>query len=135
MRDATFRPFVRYVFDRPMLPRINAIRAGLGVSAIDSVDALLRRAPLLLAVGGEPLEYPHPGWGDCVHLIGACAYDPAPAVEPGELASIDAPVVMVTTSSLKQADADLAITALRALAAEPVQVVATFPPEFRSACR
>ena len=34
---------------------------------------------------------------------------------------------MVTTSPLKQADADLAITALRALAAEPVHVVATFP--------
>ena len=126
-RDAAIRPFVRYLFDRPMLPRINAIRAELEVSPVASVDALMRRAPLLLAVGGEPLEYPHPGWGDRVHLIGACAYEPAPAGAPAWLESIDRPVVLVTTSSLRQADTSLAVTAMQALAAEPVHVVATFP--------
>ena len=40
---------------------------------------LMRRAPLLLAVGGEPFEYPHPGWGDTVHLIGACTFEPGRA--------------------------------------------------------
>ena len=82
MRDAAVRPIVTYLFDRPIMPRINAIRTELGLAPVDSVDALMRRAPLLLAVGGEPLEYPHPGWGDNVHLIGACAWDPAPTSAP-----------------------------------------------------
>jgi MGT family glycosyltransferase len=127
MRDAAVRPVVTYLFDRPMVPRVNAIRTELGLAPVDSVDALMRRAPLLLAVGGEPLEYPHPGWGDNVHLIGACAWDPAPTSAPTWLTRIHRPIVLVSTSSLRQADTELGITALRALATEPVHVIATFP--------
>jgi hypothetical protein len=57
------RDFVPPLVDRPMLPRISAIRAELGVPSVQSIDALLR-GPLLLTVGGEPLKYPHPGCGD-----------------------------------------------------------------------
>jgi MGT family glycosyltransferase len=127
IRDASVRPFVRFVFDRPVLPRINAIRAALGVPTVDSVDALMRRAPLLLAVGGEPFEYPHPDWGDVVHFIGACVFEPAPAADPDWLAAVDRPIVLVSTSSIGQADVKLVLIALRALADEPVHVVATFP--------
>ena len=127
IRDASIRPIVRYLFDRPMLPRINALRAGLGAPKIHSVDELMRRAPLLLAVGGEPFEYPHPDWGDAVHLIGACVFEPASAAVPDWLAVIDRPIVLVSTSSIAQADAMLGHMALRALADEPVHVVATFP--------
>ena len=42
----------------------------------------MRRAPLLLAVGGEPFEYPHPDWGDAVHFIGACVFEQAGARRP-----------------------------------------------------
>ena len=87
----------------------------------------MRRAPLLLAVGGEPFEYPHPGWGDAVHLIGACVFQPEPAVPPDWVASIDQPIVLVSTSSIRQADAMLGRTALQALAGESVHIVATFP--------
>lgn len=127
VRDASMRPFVRHLFDRRMLPHVNTIRAGLGVPLVKSVDEFFRRAPLLLAVGGEPFEYPHPGWGDTVHLIGACAFEPTPATPPEWLAAIDRPIVLVSTSSIKQADAILGWTALEALADEPVHVVATFP--------
>ncbi len=127
IRDASMRPFVRYLFDRPMLPRINPIRAALGVPAVDSMDGLMRRAPLLLAVGGEPFEYPHPDWGDAVHLVGACEFEPTSARAPDWLAAIDRPIVLVSTSSVAQADAKLGRVALRALADEPVHVVATFP--------
>jgi len=41
------------------------------------------------------------------------------------LAAIERPVVLVTTSSERQADAKLALTAITALADEPVHVVAT----------
>jgi MGT family glycosyltransferase len=127
VRDASIRPFVRYLFDRPMLPRINALRAGLEVPPVDSVDELMRRAPLLLAVGGEPFEYPHPDWGDAVHFIGACVFEQAGAVAPDWLEAVDRPIVLVNTSSIAQADASLGHIALRALAHEPVHVVATFP--------
>ncbi|MHA7651397.1 glycosyltransferase [Mycobacterium sp. ML4] len=127
IRDASMRPFVRYLFDRPVLPRINALRAGLGVPPIGSVDELMRRAPLLLAVGGEPFEYPHPDWADAVHFIGACVFEPAAVPAPDWLDAIDQPIVLISTSSIAQADARLGEVALRALADEPVHVVATFP--------
>jgi MGT family glycosyltransferase len=127
LRDAAFRPFVTHLFDRRMLPRVNAVRTTVGAPTANSVDELMRRAPLLLVVGGEPFEYPHPGWGDAVHLVGACVFEPGPATVPDWLASIDRPIVLVNTSSIRQADTVLACTALRALADEPVHVVATFP--------
>lgn len=127
IRDASMRPFVRYLFDRPMLPRINALRAGLGAPLIHSVDELMRRAPLLLAVGGEPFEYPHPDWSDTVHFIGPCVSQRVSDPVPDWLQAIDRPIVLVSTSSIAQADAKLGHIALQALADEPVHVVATFP--------
>lgn len=127
LRDMTMRPVVEHLFDRRTLPWVNDMRAQMRVPVVDSVDELMRRAPLLLAVGGEPFEYPHPGWGDDVHLIGACEPESAPATVPTWIAQIDRPIVLVSTSSIKQADATLGWTALRALADEPVHVVATFP--------
>ncbi|QLL09031.1 glycosyltransferase [Mycobacterium vicinigordonae] len=128
IRDAAMRPFVRHLLDRPMSPRINVIRRELSVPQIGSVDELMRRAPMLLAVGGEPFEYPHPDWGDAVHFLGACAFEPAEGVHaPDWLSTIEEPIVLVSTSSLAQADARLGEVALQALADEPVHVVATFP--------
>ena len=127
LRDTAIRPFVTYLFDRRMLPRVNAVRQQVGAPEVKSVDDLMRRAPLLLAVGGEPFEYPHPGWGDAVHLIGACVFEPGPLRQPDWLTSIDRPIVLVSTSSIRQADTVLGRTALQALADEPVHVVATFP--------
>ncbi len=133
VRDAAVRPFVSHLFDRRMVPRVNAVRAGLGMPGIASVDGLMRRAPLLLAVGGEPFEYPHPDWGDLVHFVGACEFEPVPASVPDWLAAIDRPIVLLSTSSIAQADAGLGRMGLQALADLPVHVVATFaagvPPD------
>lgn len=126
-RDASVRPIVRHLFDRPMLPRVNAIRAELGVGPVASVDEFMRRAPLVLAVGGEPFEYRHPGWAGLVHHIGACVFEPEQAKTPDWVAAIERPVVLVNTSSIRQPDAALGRIALQALADEPVHVVATFP--------
>lgn len=126
VRDHGVRSVVSRVMDRPMLPRINALRSSVGAPAIHSVDDFLRRAPLMLVVGGEPFEYPHPDWGDRVHLVGACT-DPTDVEVPDWLAAIDEPVVLVTTSSIRQADTRLGRIALEALADEPVRVIATFP--------
>ena len=127
IRDAMMRSIVGYLFDRPTVPRINAIRAGLHAPPVDSVDGLMRRAPLLLAVGGEPFEYPHPDWRDTVHFIGACLAEQNPTSVPQWLAAIDLPIVLVGTSSIAQGDARLGHIALQALADQPVHVVASFP--------
>ncbi|OBH89780.1 glycosyltransferase [Mycobacterium sp. E2733] len=127
IRDASVRPIVRHLFDRPMLPRINALRAGLGVAPVTSVDDFVRRAPLLLAVGGEPFEYPHPGWAGLVHHIGACVFEPPETATPGWVTALKRPLVLVNTSSIRQPDAALGRIALQALADQPIHVVATFP--------
>ncbi|BBY17300.1 glycosyltransferase [Mycolicibacterium litorale] len=127
VRDLGVRTVVRRVFDVPMMGHVNVFRAQRGLPALSDVDAVLRRAPLMLVAGGEPFEYPHPGWGDAVQMIGPCEFDPAAADTPEWLDAVDMPVVLVTTSSVKQADSALVATALTALADAPVHVVATCP--------
>ena len=74
IRDASMRPFVTHLFDRRMLPRINAIRAELGVPRVRSVDEFFRRAPLLLAVGGSRSSIRIPdGATRCISSAPACS--------------------------------------------------------------
>lgn len=132
VRDHGVRLVVRRVLDRPVLPRINELRRSVGAPVVESVDEFMRRAPLMLVVGADPFEYPNRDWGEQVHLIGACASEPGGLAEgsaevPGWLAEIDRPIVLVTTSSIRQADDVLGRVALAALADLPVHVVVTFP--------
>jgi hypothetical protein len=59
-------------------------------------------------------------------LIGACGYDAATAAVPTWLASSDRPIVWLPPRHSRPIET-LGITVMRALAAEPVHVVATFP--------
>jgi MGT family glycosyltransferase len=60
-------------------------------------------------------------------MIGPCVLDPPASQTPDWLTAIDRPIVLVTTSSEKQADTALVEAAIAALADEPVHVVATMP--------
>ncbi len=126
-RDAAVRLAVVGGLERVMLPPINGIRADLDLPPVASMDEFVRRAPLVLVASGKPFQYPQTEWGDAVQMIGPCVLDPGPHTVPAWLASIDRPIVLVTTSSEKQADTDLVRTALVALKDEPVRVVATLP--------
>lgn len=127
IRDGGVKLVTTSIFDRPFRKGLNPVRAGLGVPPVRSANALLRRAPGMLVATGKPFEYPHTRWGDSVHLIGPAIYEPPVAPEPHWLDDITAPVVLVTTSSVRQADTVLVRTALEALQDEPVHVVATVP--------
>ena len=127
VRDAAVRTAVVSSIERVMLPRINSIRADLKVRPVTSIDEFLRRAPLMLVASGKPFQYPQTHWGDAVQLIGPCVLDPGPETIPDWLGSIERPIVLVTTSSEKQADEKLVLTAMAALADEPVHLVATLP--------
>jgi MGT family glycosyltransferase len=127
IRDASVRTVVTMSIERVMLPPINRIRADLNLRPVASIDELLRRAPLTLVASGKPFQYSQTDWGDAVQMIGPCVLDPAPDAIPDWLGTIDRPIVLVTTSSEKQADTKLILTAMAALADEPIYVVATVP--------
>ena len=127
VRDSAVRTTVVRKLESVMLPPINAIRADVGVAQASSIDEFLRRAPLMLLASGKPFQYPQTDWGDAVQMIGPCALDPGPDTIPDWLEEIDRPIVLVTTSSEKQADIDLVSTAMAALADDAVHVVATLP--------
>ncbi len=127
VRDAALRPIAIGMMERTVLPAGNKIRASAGAPPVASADDFMRRAPLMLVASGKPFEYPQTDWGDAVQMIGPCMFEPAMDTVPDWLKAIDRPIVLVTTSSQKQADEKLVKTAITALADEPVHVVATLP--------
>jgi MGT family glycosyltransferase len=80
----------------------------------------------MLVTTAKPFEYATTDWGPDVVMVGACPWEP-PQATPDWLHAVDAPVVLVTTSSEFQDDGVLVRTALDALADEAVHVVATLP--------
>lgn len=125
VRDAVLRTMMSGTVNSAV-PELNAVREDLGLRRVASMDEFWRRAPLMFVASGKPFEYPHADYGDAVQMIGPCALDPGDTV-PDWVISIDRPLVLVTTSSEKQADDSLVQTAMAALADEPVHVVATLP--------
>lgn len=126
-RDAVVHAVVSRTIEKVMLPPINLVRTDVGLPPVATVDEYLRRAPLLLVATGKPFQYEQTDWGDAIEMIGPCALDPFGDSSADWLAEIDRPIVLVTTSSEPQADAELVSTAIAALADEPVHVVATVP--------
>ncbi len=126
LRDRLLRPLVMGQLEKTMRPPLNDVRASLSLPSLDRVDEMFRRPPLLIYLSAEPFEYPRRDWPGSVVMVGPCAWEP-PADPPAWLADIEAPVVLVTTSSEFQDDGRLVATALQALADEPVHVVATLP--------
>jgi len=127
VRDIGIGTVTSTVFDRPFRDAVNPVRAALRLAPVRSADELLRRAPGVLVTTGKPFEYAHTEWGETVHMIGPAVFEPPTPGPPGWLDDIELPVVLVTTSSVRQADAALVRTALLALDGEPVHVVATHP--------
>ena len=126
LRDQLLRPIVFGTLERTMVPPLNRVRDQLGLAPVGGADDIFGRAPLLLYLTAEPLEYPRSDWPDNVVMVGPCDWDP-PSDLPAWLDDIDRPIVLVTTSSEFQDDTRLVQVALEALATEPVAVVATLP--------
>jgi len=125
-RDRLLRPAFRFGFDRLALPRLNRVRARLGLPPFAHAEELFLAPPLLLYMTAEPFEYPRPDWPERIVMVGPCEWEP-PGDLPDELTAVEAPLVLVTTSTDFQDDARLARVALEALAGEPFHVVATLP--------
>ena len=126
LRDAALRPLVFGALERILTPRVNEVRADVGLPPLGGIAELLAAPALLLYLTAEPFEYPRSDWPANLRMVGPCAWDP-PAEPPDWLHESAAPLVLVTTSSEFQDDGRLARTALAALADEPVRVVVTMP--------
>lgn len=126
LRDRLARPLLDDTLGRAIGTRLDGVRTSLGLEPLERAEEILLAPPLLLYMTAEPFEYPRSDWPESVVMVGPCAWDP-PAELPAELAGIEAPLVLVTTSSEFQNDGRLVRVALEALAEEPVHVVATLP--------
>jgi UDP:flavonoid glycosyltransferase YjiC (YdhE family) len=115
IRDWGIGSVTRVVFDRPFRAGMQGVHAALDLPAVRSADELLRRAPTVLVATGKPFEYGHTDWGASVELIGPAEFDPPVRERPSWLDDIDLPVVLVTTSSVRQADEALVGAAIDAL--------------------
>jgi MGT family glycosyltransferase len=112
--------------DRLVLPRLNKVRAELGLRPFAHAEEAYLAPPLLLYMTAEPFEYPRRDWPERVVMVGPCEWEP-PGELAAELAAVEAPLVLVTTSTDFQDDGRLVRVALEALAGEPFHVVATLP--------
>ncbi len=94
----------------------------------------LATAPLHLYMSAEPFEYPRGDRPAGIVMVGPCEWEPAGEL-PLPLTRVEAPLVLVTTSTEFQDDGRLVEVAMEALAGEPVHVVATLPSAPRDGLR
>jgi MGT family glycosyltransferase len=128
LRDRLGHSFTRRGLDRYLGPTLAKVRRDLGLPRPRHVEDLFLAPPLLIYMTAAPLEYPRPDWPGSIVMVGPCAWEP-PGGLPADLAEVKAPLALVTTSTEFQDDGRLVRTALEALAAEPLHVVATLPAE------
>jgi MGT family glycosyltransferase len=126
LRDRLAEPLFRIGFDRLALSHLDAVREDLGLSPFAHAEEAFRAPPLLLYMTAPSFEYSRPDWPDNVVMVGPCSWEPAGTL-PAELAGIEDPLVLITTSTDFQDDSRLAQVAFDALAGEPLHAVATLP--------
>ena len=125
-RDRLGWRLVERLYATAMLPQLNELRAANGLAPIATPLSLFDAPDRVLALTGDPLEYPRPALPGNVRMVGAQPWDP-PALEPvpAWLAEPGPPWVLVTCSTDYQGDERLAAAAIEALRDEPVRVLVT----------
>lgn len=123
VRDFVVGQFVHRLVNRN-LPRLDEVRAGVGLPGIPHMADQGRTAPCILYFTAEPFEYACAARPESVVMVGPCAWEP-PAEAPEWLSRVDRPLVLVTCSTEYQADGEIVTAALEGLAGEDVFVVAT----------
>ncbi len=127
LRDCVLWRAVLRAYGRAMMGPYNVLREEAGLGPLAGPLELLRRPDAVVALTGEPLEYPRADLPGHVRMVGAQVWDPPPALrwetafldEPGD------PWVLVTCSTDPQGDEALAAAAIDALRDEQVRVLVT----------
>lgn len=127
LRDRAGWRLVERLYAKAMLPQLNELRAASGLPAFSTPMQLFDAPDLVLALTGDPLEYPRPALPANVRMTGAQPWDPPPA-RPDPMPWLDEPGppwILVTCSTDYQGDERLAAAAIEALRDEPVRVLVT----------
>ena len=123
LRDGIVRSMMTGAIRAPFRDH-NALRAKLGVPALNGPFDLFERADLLLYRTSEPFDYPRRDWPANVRAIGPGLWTPA-GTAPAWLADLPRPRTLVSVSTEYQDDGAIVGTALQALADEPGSVIVT----------
>jgi MGT family glycosyltransferase len=123
LRDRLLSPVLFGIYNR-QAPELDAARTELGAPPVRRIERAMLRAPLMLYMTAEPLEYPRSDWPPSVRMVGPGIWDP-PAKSPAWLEEIGRPLVLVTCSTEFQNDGKLMGAALEGLAGEDVEVLVT----------
>lgn len=70
LRDRALTPLIVGGYERQVVPRINGLRASLGMAPVARVGEFLAGAPLVLYLTAEPFEYPRTDWPPNVRMVG-----------------------------------------------------------------
>ena len=124
LRNRILWRVVERQYGKSMLPGLNALRADAGLRDLKSPLEHLYGPDRLIALSGEPFEYPRRSLPEHVRLVGGQTWD-SPADPPGWLLEEGDPWVLVTCSTDYQGDERLAQTAIEALRDEPLRILVT----------
>jgi MGT family glycosyltransferase len=115
--------------DAVLLNTINAVRGVRHLPLVRHARDIDLRPPLILATTAEPFEYPRRDWPEALRFVGTLSWEPT-VNQPKWVQQLDRrPVVLIcgpTIPELPEAEG-WPFVAMRALAHEPFQVIATLP--------
>jgi UDP:flavonoid glycosyltransferase YjiC (YdhE family) len=129
VRDAIGRLVYRRIYERPLLPPLNDVRARLGLSPLASLADLVERVERVLVMTSRSFDFPA-RLPPNVRYIGVQLEEPewTPAWKPSWPARDSRPLVLVGLSTTYQAHSGLLERIVSALGALPVRALVTTGP-------
>jgi UDP:flavonoid glycosyltransferase YjiC (YdhE family) len=126
LREQVGRLIFRQVYERPLLPGFNAVRAGLGLEPLRTFDELLQRVDKALVLTSPAFDFPARLPAN-VEYVGPQLDPraPTPAWESPWSPGDDRPLVVVGLSTTYQAHDPLLERIVAALATLPVRALVT----------
>jgi MGT family glycosyltransferase len=124
VRDRVARRLALGALERMTASHMNPLRAEIGLPPVRTLNDVYLAASVVLAFTAEPFEYPRSDWPAKVRLVGPGLWEP-PADRPAWLDDIEAPLVLVTCSTLFQNDRRIVEAACKAFAGQLLEAVVT----------
>jgi MGT family glycosyltransferase len=124
VRDALLRKLIFSKLNKLALPKLNGVRADLGLEPIKTITEMLYKPNLVLYFTSKELEYPREDWPEHFRFIGPGLWAPE-SETPSWLNDTDRDVALVTCSTERQSDRFIVEAALETLPGEGFFVVAT----------
>jgi MGT family glycosyltransferase len=126
LRDRVGRLMYRQVYERPLMPRFDAVRGDLGLERLGSFDELVTRSHHVLVLTSPAFDFPARLPGN-VEYVGPQLESPGLSADwpPPWSGDDDRPLVVVGLSTTHQAQDSLLERIIEALATLPVRALVT----------